>query len=819
MIDPRDPDFDDTPVSAKRPVAWYARADTDAPPVVSIVTPFHSGSEVFHETARSVFAQSLQQWEWILVDDAAPGAEARAVLEAYQRHADPRIRVVHHDAKRGPGAARNTGIRAARAEYVYLLDDDDLLEPTALEKTLWFLLSHPECGFANGWSVAFGGQRYLWPHGFDAGDAFLRDNLAPGRALLRKSTHEAVGGYDETLLDGFEDWDFWVRCASRGHWGATIPEYLDWYRRRPDHGDRWSQWSTAERVERFRERLRDRYARLLHQPFPKIPSPGDALRSIVPDEIPFANALVKQRPRVLLVLPWLTMGGSDKFSLDLVERLAARGFEITIATTLESQNTWAPEFARFTSDVFHLPRFLRVADQPRFLTYLIGSRRPDAVVISHSELGYLLLPYLRAHRPEPVYLDYCHIEEEDWKNGGYPRLSVAMRSSLDLALVSSAHLKSWMTARGADPERIEVVYTSIDTDRWRRDPAARGRLRTEWEVDDDEVVLLFAARLHDQKQPHVLVRALAELDRCGVPFRCVIAGDGELRDSVVDSLRSLRLTDRVRLLGSVPTGAMRDVMSAADVFFLPSRWEGIALSVFEAMAMELVVVGADVGGQRELVTPECGVLLPRGDEETEVKGYADALVTLLRDPERRRAMAARARERVARHFQLDAMADAFVAAIERARRDPARAARGRLPDELAREWAEQAVDYVRVTKLADTLWLEREQLRARSETGGRRISRHGGLTHELLAEQQLVQIEASRSWRLIQRLRQTHLYRAWARLRLGAGWDVEPASEEAGLRLARIEASWPFRLIQWLKRNPVYAWYARRRYGADWDRT
>jgi len=124
-----------------------------------------------------------------------------------------------------------------------------------------------------------------------------------------------------------------------------------------------------------------------------------------------------------------------------------------------------------------------------------------------------------------------------------------------------------------------------------------------------------------------------------------------------------------------------------------------------------------------------------------------------------------------------------------------------------------------VTQLADTLWLEREQLRARSETGGRRISRHGGLTHELLAEQRLVQIEASRSWRLIQRLRQTHLYRAWARLRLGAGWDVEPASEEAGLRLARIEASWPFRLIQWLKRNPVYAWYARRRYGADWDRT
>jgi glycosyltransferase involved in cell wall biosynthesis len=50
-------------------------------------------------------------------------------------------------------------------------------------------------------------------------------------------------------------------------------------------------------------------------------------------------------------------------------------------------------------------------------------------------------------------------------------------------------------------------------------------------------------------------------------------------------------------------------MAATDIFFLPSQWEGIALTLFEAMAMQLVPVAADVGGQRELVTPDCGFLI------------------------------------------------------------------------------------------------------------------------------------------------------------------------------------------------------------------
>ena len=231
MIDPRAPDFTNTPASPRRPRFGYALTDIDAPPEVTIVTPFYNTGPVFHETASSVLQQSFQQWEWLIINDGSTDAEALLVLEAY-RDKDPRIRVIDHSANRGLSASRNTGFGAARSTYVVQLDSDDLLEPTAVEKWYWFLGSYPEFAFCKGYSLGFGAQEYLWKSGFHDGTAFLDKNRVDATSIIRKQVHRVTGGYDEANRAGLEDWDFWLRCASLGYWGGTIPEYLNWYRRR-----------------------------------------------------------------------------------------------------------------------------------------------------------------------------------------------------------------------------------------------------------------------------------------------------------------------------------------------------------------------------------------------------------------------------------------------------------------------------------------------------------------------------------------------------------------------------------------------------------
>jgi glycosyltransferase involved in cell wall biosynthesis len=700
------PDFTNTPISPKRPGFDYSLANLSVLPSVTIITPFYDTGVIFHETARSVLQQSFQQWEWLIINDGSTDREALSILEVY-RERDPRIRVIDHSANQGLSAARNTGFREARASYVVQLDSDDLLEPTAVEKWYWFLESYPEFGFCKGYSVGFGAEKYLWTQGFHDAEAFLDYNRVDPTSMVRKAVHTHMGGYDESNRDGLEDWEFWLRCASFGHWGGTIPEYLNWYRRRPAHADRWKNWDKGQREHGFKARLRERYPQLWDGGFPKVRLRWHMLNDVISDVLPCGNVLAKGKRRLLIIVPWLAMGGADKFNLDLLEQFRKQGWEVTIATTLQGDDSWFPEFARYTPDIFILHHFLRLVDYPRFLRYLIQSRQVDAVLISNSELGYLLLPYLRAHFANVAFVDFCHIEEERWRNGGYPRMAVEYQELIDMNIVSSEHLKRWMIQRGAGADRIRVCYSNVDSENWRPDPQRRAITRRELGVKESVPLILYACRICPQKQPRVFAATVRRLRRQSLSFVALVAGDGPDLDWLRTFLIKHKLTEDVRVLGAVSIERMQQVMAAADLFFLPSQQEGIALSIYEAMASGLPVVGADVGGQRELVTPDCGVLIARSDEETEAARYAQILAELLRDSQRRAEMGHAGRMRVSTHFRLEQMGKTMVALLQQAIALHETQSRSIPGLGLARTCAAQAVEYVRLTQLADSPWNER----------------------------------------------------------------------------------------------------------------
>lgn len=379
------------------------------------------------------------------------------------------------------------------------------------------------------------------------------------------------------------------------------------------------------------------------------------------------NRLQRGAPRLLLLAPWLAMGGADKFNLDLLAQLTQRGWAVTVVTTLPGDHSWLPHFARLTSDIVILHQAASLTEYPRFLCSLIQSRQADAVLLSNSELGYRLLPYLRAHCPAVTFVDFCHMEEESWQKGGYPRMSVERQELLDLQIVASAYLKGWMVQRGAEAERVRVCYTNIDATQWQPDPEQRAAVRRELGVEDGVPVVLYAGRIRAQKQPRVFAHAVQRLAQRFSSFVALVAGDGPELEWLRAFVNKQGLEGQVRLLGAVANERVRELMAAADVFFLPSQWEGIALSLYEAMACGLPVVSADVGGQRELVAPECGVLVARSDEDTEAAHYAQILAALLQEPHRRQAMGQAGRRRVTEHFTLDGMGERMVALLQEAR--------------------------------------------------------------------------------------------------------------------------------------------------------
>jgi len=261
-------------------------------------------------------------------------------------------------------------------------------------------------------------------------------------------------------------------------------------------------------------------------------------------------------------------------------------------------------------------------------------RNPSVVLITNSFHGYAMLPYLRAVHPGRVFIDYNHMEEEYWREGGHVRWGVVYHSLLDYSFVSSNRLKAWMTIRGANASRIQVEPASVDLTEFVPSAGDRATVRSNLGMADGDVVVLYACRLAAQKQPllaaEVMIRVLKRQRKEGLPLaKFLVGGTGPLAPDMEMYLRTSQLDRREQAsivhLGSVPAEEMRDLMQASDVLFLPSVMEGIPLTFFEAMALGVAIVGADVGANSELVVNGVTGILARYANITELAAKGDAL--------------------------------------------------------------------------------------------------------------------------------------------------------------------------------------------------
>ncbi len=189
---------------------------TMANPLVSIIFPCYNAHRHLAETIASARAQTYMPIELILVDDGSTNPDTIAFLAALP----PDIRQVRQD-NRGLPAARNAGIALARGTYVLPLDCDDLIEPEFVAAGVAGLEKNPDLAFAFADIACFGeasGVLYKQYNFFEQ----LFTNQLPYCLLLRRTIWEAVGGYDESMRRGYEDWEFNIRLGARGGYGLAL---------------------------------------------------------------------------------------------------------------------------------------------------------------------------------------------------------------------------------------------------------------------------------------------------------------------------------------------------------------------------------------------------------------------------------------------------------------------------------------------------------------------------------------------------------------------------------------------------------------------
>jgi len=637
---------------------------TDGKPLVSIITPYYNAGKYFEQTFNCVMNQTFPWFEWIIVNDGSTDVHSIKLLEEYVSR-DGRI-ILLTQKNAGTSAARNLAVRKSKTDILVPLDADDLIAPVFLEEIYWALYRNPDAGWAYSDSVGFGAQRYLWKVPFSI-ERLKHENFLVCTAGIRKKEFVEAGGYDASEKYYYEDWLLWIKLLALNTYPVHLSGYLFWYRRRSDGVQKKVQ--NDNRLlklshEKLKEAANDIRNDLAAKEYPCGGKTGDYAP---PKGSNWEKKIFATHTKihVMMLLPWMEMGGADLFNLDICRKIDKSRFEISVVTTVQSQNSWRQRFEDHATDIFALPDFMETRDFPEFISYFIRSREVDVVFLSNSYYGYYLVPWLRKEFPKLVVVDYVHMEEWYWRNGGYARTSGVMGDFFYKTYVCNEHTRQVLIRDfGRAPESAETLYIGVDKDVYDPDVVESGLAYREFGISEGCPLILFPCRIHPQKRPFLMIE-IAKRVREKIPrIAFVVVGDGPQFGELKACVEREKLTDTVYLAGR--KNDMRPYYKDCVLTLICSLKEGLALTAYESLSMGKPVITSNVGGQAELIDESVGRVLPvlqdeeaeldcRNFSEKEIIQYVSAICDLLGDMDNYHQICVACRQRIEKGFSSQLM--------------------------------------------------------------------------------------------------------------------------------------------------------------------
>jgi glycosyltransferase involved in cell wall biosynthesis len=196
-------------------------------PTVSIIIPCYNQAKYIGETIESVLAQTFQDWECIVMNDGSSDDSERIILPYCEK--DQRIHYYKQE-NAGVCRARNQAIKHAQGEFLLPLDGDDLIAPQYIELAVNYMREHPQTRLVYCLAERFGDINGPWLLPNYRYEWLVVENMIFNTSLFRKADFERVGGYNENMRTGFEDWDFFLKLIGPDDKVHRIEKVLFYYR-------------------------------------------------------------------------------------------------------------------------------------------------------------------------------------------------------------------------------------------------------------------------------------------------------------------------------------------------------------------------------------------------------------------------------------------------------------------------------------------------------------------------------------------------------------------------------------------------------------
>ena len=353
--------------------------------------------------------------------------------------------------------------------------------------------------------------------------------------------------------------------------------------------------------------------------------------------------------KIMQVIPYFCFGGAETMCETLTYELKKMGHEVCVVCLLPERTPISQRMEEAGVRILYRDKKLGLdlSMIPK-LTRLMAAEKPDVV---HTHLNVIKYAALAAKLAGiSRYVHTVHNVAEEEAEGRLQRITNRFYFRRGWAVpvaLSPKVRKSIVDVYGMAEEDIPVIYNGIDL----------SRCQSKENYETDALRLLHIGRFNEQKNHKDLLKAFAKIQK-QIPAACLeLIGDGELEESVKQQAKKMDLQKSVRFLGSQSN--VYPYLQAADIFLLPSRYEGMPMTIIEAMGTGLPIVATAVGGVPDMLKQEESGLLTTCDPDA----VADAVLRLAQDLQLRERLGRTAKQE-SRRFSAEHMAACYCAVYQ-----------------------------------------------------------------------------------------------------------------------------------------------------------
>ena len=327
--------------------------------------------------------------------------------------------------------------------------------------------------------------------------------------------------------------------------------------------------------------------------------------------------MTEKKTKILHVLNRMETGGIQSIVLDYYRTIDKNRFHFDFLVCRNSDCPFEDELIGLGAKIIRTPKFYEPISYYRFVNNYLKENRYDII---HSHVGTLsLLPLLAAYKNK-IKVRICHTHSiTDIKEGIKALTKVVLRPFskmyANVYFACGRKVAEWMYGNNKD---VYIMENAIKVDRFRFDPLKRVKIRKQYNIPDDALLIGHIGWFIKLKNQQFLVRILEKCIQSKDNTYLMFIGGGKQIDKIKRMVRDKRLTDRVRFIGNIKDTS--DYYSAFDVFCLPSLFEGMPVVTIEAQANGLPTLISDS------VTKEAGrngncVFLPLDKPEEWIRSF------------------------------------------------------------------------------------------------------------------------------------------------------------------------------------------------------